>query len=86
MVAERLGEPAAGGPVDLLRLRAQQGSLMLVSQRWSTLPDRGERQGWEMWAGWLGQLLAALAATGALFRMIWAEGQSSESPEGHGRQ
>lgn len=70
MIAERLGEPAAGGPLDLLRLRAKVGSSMLVSARWGFLPDRGRRIGWEMWTTWIAQLAFALAAAAVVCRLI----------------
>lgn len=70
MLAERLGEASAGGPFDLLRLRAKVGSHMLVSIRWAALPDRGRRDGWQMWGAWLAQAAMAVAAAVAIARLV----------------
>ena len=75
MIAERLGEPAAGGPFDLLRLRAKLGSRMLVSARWGFLPDRGRRSEWQMWAAWTAQAVFALAAAVVVLRLIPRDGE-----------
>jgi hypothetical protein len=73
MLRIRLQEADAGGPIDALRLRAQLGSNVLVSQRYQALPDRGVRDTWQMWAAWWLQLLLAVGGSIAIYRLLPAD-------------
>lgn len=75
MIAERLNDASADGPLGLLRLRADIGSNSLVSYRSRILPDQGKRDAWQMWMSWIVQAMIAIAGSFFFLRQLL------ESPE-----
>lgn len=79
MIAERLNDASAGGPLGLLRLRADIGSNRLVSYRSRVLPDQGKRDAWQMWVSWIMQAVIAIAASVFFLRQFFSSPENESS-------